>query len=292
MASGPNGREALFQFTRARGARPISASPPPNRSSFNSRAHGARDTTPGMAGARPAVSIHARTGRATRTAKTTACIGCFNSRAHGARDSNLPAFRSAQPVSIHARTGRATGMMVSTALGNRVSIHARTGRATRCGIRIGIARTRFNSRAHGARDPFQHVCCRMGIVSIHARTGRATHGTPHAATTRRFQFTRARGARPDAQGAAQGPAGFNSRAHGARDTTNDRLSAAVYVSIHARTGRATKLAEREDGTGLVSIHARTGRATTPSSRSQPSSMMFQFTRARGARLDRLAEPFR
>ena len=77
-----------------------------------------------------------------------------------------------------------------------------------------------------------------------------------------FQFTRARGARHNGIVGDSTPEGFNSRAHGARDS----IAFGYYltednVSIHARTGRATPSESARMSTMTVSIHARTGRAT-------------------------------
>ena len=233
-------RPSRFQFTRARGARRGTSRPLPCRpSSFNSRAHGARDRQRVQAHRRQGVSIHARTGRATRRG---------------------PVHVGGRGVSIHARTGRATFRHSSADAMNlqfqftrargarpgrparnagcRVSIHARTGRATntifcrpqharfqftraRGARRNGSWRTSpgssFNSRAHGARDPRSAPGSEAGAVSIHARTGRATSGHPCFGWDGEFQFTRARGARRPPRFHAFIPASFNSRAHGARD---------------------------------------------------------------------------
>ena len=82
------------------------------------------------------------------------------------------------------------------------------------------------------------------------------------ATHSRGFNSRAHGARDSRSSAAHsGSDSFNSRAHGARDGYYEPGKAVYHVSIHARTGRATLA-----GVGLhvlehVSIHARTGRAT-------------------------------
>ena len=145
---------------------------------------------------------------------------CFNSRAHGARDEDgVPAVPLGGGVSIHARTGRATQPAMRDSTRIQVSIHARTGRAT----------------VHVQHRLAEHT------VSIHARTGRATGGAARAASAMSFQFTRARGARPPAPPDAGWSRWFQfTRARGARPGTPRRFRGVGVVSIHARTGRATR----------------------------------------------------
>ena len=228
----------LFQFTRPRGARPgslggrfrreVSIHAPTGgatpllgldtygASSFNSRAHGGRDSA---------------------ASHVPHALARFNSRAHGGRDTPFWAnprrktFQFTRPrgarrllavlpchfvVSIHAPTGGATlrGAPCDKVL--RVSIHAPTGGATLAdGLPHG--RRRFNSRAHGGRDSsarsarasslFQFTRPRGArqkinyyviggqYVSIHAPTGGATPSAKKCLRGKRFQFTRPRGAR-------------------------------------------------------------------------------------------------
>ena len=80
------------------------------------------------------------------------------------------------------------------------------------------------------------------MVSIHARTGRATQLQKSKKGKKMFQFTRARGARRRWCFRRTGRWCFNSRAHGARDTSRRRGCRRTTVSIHARTGRATPAA--------------------------------------------------
>ena len=144
------------------------------------------------------------------------------------------------------------------------------------------ARSGFNSRAHGGRDP---------------------NSFWRSMTRRSFQFTRPRGARPWAQNAWPASARFQfTRPRGAR-----RLLAVLpchfVVSIHAPTGGATLRGAPCDKVLRVSIHAPTGGATLAdglphgrrrfnsrahggrdsSARSARASSLFQFTRPRGAR---------
>ena len=176
------------------------------------------------------------------------CCRSFNSRAHGARDRAREAKSSRrQPVSIHARTGRATIASPSTSL---------------------LSQFQF-TRARGAR--------RLGRIPTTQRPS--------------FQFTRARGARPCRGLFRREETGFNSRAHGARDGQQHRERRKMqkfqftrargarrdpaprlfgrWVSIHARTGRATGERQGHGLRGGVSIHARTGRATSASKNTRP-----------------------
>ena len=229
-----------FQFTRARGARPDGRLRVQLEDGFNSRAHGARDLRGYTVIPPKAVSIHARTGRATYLQTYPAREDGFNSRAHGARD-----VRRAGPGDdtrfqfTRARGARPPGILqgptreefqFTRARGARhpappnylgtpiVSIHARTGRATHAPRCPTPCTGCFNSRAHGARD-LGSLTPRLFVqVSIHARTGRATRTKPTPAVR---------------------DICFNSRAHGARDTSAPPSRGMTAVSIHARTGRAT-----------------------------------------------------
>ena len=143
----------VFQFTRARGARQDSPETPCQMVGFNSRAHGARDS-----------SMHAR----------LSTLSFQFTRARGAR---LPPAQHAgvgEAVSIHARTGRATGPPPRLPRGacrfNSRAHGARDDRPDAPHLRVHC----FNSRAHGARDPVRVGVVRVRVVSIHARTGRAT----------------------------------------------------------------------------------------------------------------------
>ena len=273
-----------FQFTRARGARRELAEPESEGGKFQfTRARGARLRRQRRR-AHTVVSIHARTGRATRAVRKNSVFISFQfTRARGAR----PLLSLTHP-------------MVG------VSIHARTGRATPAARWWRWWRTGFNSRAHGARDSRGRLRgCFRDLVSIHARTGRATPHEPgrgqlravsiHARTGRAtrwpwktppqrwFQFTRARGARRRNFPATWAGEGFNSRAHGARDVAvRPRGGRGMFQFTRARGARQVGEAVDERGP-LVSIHARTGRATLLLRYGLVTSV-FQFTRARGARL--------
>ena len=231
---------------------------------FNSRAHGARDCRPYLCGRQGTVSIHARTGRATRPA------------VHHQVQRPL--------VSIHARTGRATTRS-SPFCASPSMFQFTRARGARRGMDsppMGIAEFQF-TRARGARRP------PSGSTAPHRHT---------------FQFTRARGARLYIMIPKTDPVSFNSRAHGARDprsAQSGRSSGCFNSRAHgARDVRRTsahrslgcfnsrahgardRLVRQHAPDLLVSIHARTGRATFLFGFSSPIPR-FQFTRARGAR---------
>ena len=231
----------VFQFTRARGARPCCPRRPRRTRSFNSRAHGARDVRrDGQAthrlrfnsrahGARDWAEnrymlyhngFNSRAHGARDTSAPPPCSPklCFNSRAHGARDHRPGIPLGLRTVSIHARTGRATLDPPAGVPRGRVSIHARTGRATAYWSLRERGFTFQFTRARGARLNLR-LPGGGRTVSIHARTGRATGRWFYWAIKRLFQFTRARGA---------------------RRTRRDAQPRALDVSIHARTGRATR----------------------------------------------------
>ncbi len=251
-----------FQFTRARGARHAIL---PACQVVN------------------IVSIHARTGRATparfrsrhggrfqftrargarrTTSKQLGQFHRFNSRAHGARDAPTEHHRQLVPVSIHARTGRATP---------RASVRAMV--------------EGFNSRAHGARDNGQQAGKAVSSVSIHARTGRATGVVCGRDDVQHVVSIHARTGRATRSPMlSSGSRGFNSRAHGARDSQKRApKSVGEFQFTRARGARLPRRGRKKDGAGFnsrahgardgvlapgvrdgeVSIHARTGRATT------------------------------
>ena len=143
--------------------------------------------------------------------------------------------------------------------------------------------SRFNSRAHGGRDPDAADLLARIPVSIHAPTGGATRkNLVYCSSSARFQFTRPRGARP-------------------RGT----LICVMFhvVSIHAPTGGATRSAAycarytkfqftrprgarlfalAAEGYWCVSIHAPTGGATLDEGRNTGFNRRFN-SRAHGGR---------
>ena len=278
-------RRLEFQFTRPRGARPWPKPVPPGRRSFNSRAHGGRDSeTSSRRGSRRTFQFTRPRGARPGPAIISSSPGNgFNSRAHGGRDFCVP------------RQGGVPRSFNSRAHGGRDLSSATPGNLPRC----------FNSRAHGGRDaprrlhgrPHRRVSIHAPtggataeaqdklaalLVSIHAPTGGATrrdvrqvgrrgfnsraHGgrdqSPkwRAKEREAFQFTRPRGARHANVFGGFRTHGFNSRAHGGRDQCRGAPHPSAAVSIHAPTGGAT-------------------------TRSRPWAWpaRFQFTRPRGAR---------
>ncbi len=278
-------RVTWFQFTRARGARLFQCGDAPLYGGFNSRAHGARDITAGGTARDTAFQFTRARGARPRTDPLPYIAGILFqfTRARGARQDT--------PVELPLEAFRFN----SRAHGARDSFRSAGSRARSC----------FNSRAHGARDSSASVKPGWHDVSIHARTGRATglgtyrpgrylfqftrargarlNTAKPAAIGRSFQFTRARGARPDVprQG-RQGTSCFNSRAHGARDRPVRDYSTSLSVSIHARTGRATKKPDEWRGMGGFNSRAH-GARDWKNKVPFLKALQFQFTRARGAR---------
>jgi len=128
--------DAVFQFTRPRGARPSRADSMASASVFQfTRPRGAR---PG--------------GRACRRA-----AGLFQfTRPRGARRRALLDYSGDIHVSIHAPTRGATNHDHRPRAAEQVSIHAPTRGATAGWPHAGIA-CRFNSRAHAGRDAARHA---------------------------------------------------------------------------------------------------------------------------------------
>ena len=143
-----------------------------------------------------------------------------------------------------------------------VSIHARTGRATT------------------EKQPWHYPLA----VSIHARTGRATAmKAERVGGGEMFQSTPARGGRLATEFKAVGRELFQSTpARGGRLPLCHCCHNFIHVSIHARTGRATRSGLLDVVWHRVSIHARTGRATW-SKHCAYSKRWFQSTPARGGR---------
>ena len=187
-------------------------------------------------------------------------------------------------VSIHAPTGGATGGFGRVMLTVCVSIHAPTGGAThaetKSGTKLSFQFTRprgarrnlpgccagsrrFNSRAHGGRDP-----CR-----------------PYRTCDcwRRFQFTRPRGARHRSRKRRRKTCGFQfTRPRGARLALDREVHDALRVSIHAPTGGATACRTRPRGSRQFQFTRPRGARLRSESVILPA-FSFQFTRPRGAR---------
>ena len=123
-------RGETFQFTRPRGARPVSPPRPRGRCSFNSRARVGRDTTRRISGDRALFQF---------------------TRPRGARPDKDEAFTALSEVSIHAPAWGATDRGGDLVAGDVVSIHAPAWGATRAGSPASRWRC-FNSRARVGRD--------------------------------------------------------------------------------------------------------------------------------------------
>ena len=237
-----------FQSTPARGGRPrVRRYVRAAACSFNPRPHAAGDgcerdrsrhvgncfnPRPHAAGDRPA------------NANLRDVDRCFNPRPHAAGDHKCACRCSFDDcVSIHARTRRATGTSVLMDCRPIVSIHARTRRATPAARHVAARCRRFNPRPHAAGD----------AVSVDSLASRMCFNPrPHAAGDRLpmarppnsllFQSTPARGGRRVAGAGSERTAiSFNPRPHAAGDLRQRTAStAALQVSIHARTRRATR----------------------------------------------------
>ena len=157
---------------------PAPGSIPVSRTSFNSRAHGGRDSvflpcslaTSSFQFTRPRGARH----RLRLSGKIT--LWFQFTRPRGARPQwsrcTVPPHRTA---STAAFMGGATSVALAQDVAIRsFSIHAPTGGATRPSLCAAHTHLCFNSRAHGGRDgTFQSSHDRYG-VSIHAPTGGAT----------------------------------------------------------------------------------------------------------------------
>ena len=187
-------------------------------------------------------STPARGGRHGTTQSHAVPVARFNPRPHAAGDVQHSVSHvhrrscfNPRPHAAGDRSGRRADASVT------VSIHARTRRATR-----GMAQ-----------------CSSSADVSIHARTRRATRGAAASCrTSQRFN------PRPHAAGDVTArdisaiPIGFNPRPHAAGDQRRSaRSSAAIIVSIHARTRRATdhRAATIRNSSVFQSTPARGGR---------------------------------
>ena len=181
-----------FQSTPARGGRQGLGGFAKGYDLFQSTpARGGR-LSPGMPPAARAVSIHARTWRATLNAGDPIIQCKFQSTpARGGRPACACLRR--YTVSIHARTWRATGSRAKCS-GSNISIHARTWRAT-SDVPTGCVASPVSIHARtwrATRGRSGMACYR---VSIHARTWRATRLEGKSFVSDLFQSTPARGGR-------------------------------------------------------------------------------------------------
>ena len=255
----------MFQFTRPRGARPVSKGRAFWNWRFNSRAHGGRDGVRASPARKSVVSIHAPTGGATLVSRSLRLRREFQfTRPRGARRRRAGEHHRRR-VSIHAPTGGATSTTSSTPSPPSFNSRAHGGRDS--SIRYSIIRSEFQftrprgarpvrcvhrhfpvlfqfTRPRGARRGHVGDGAEVDLVSIHAPTGGATGPRGSSQTASRFQFTRPRGARRAIVRRGASRTRFNSRAHGGRDARRVLLAALPLVSIHAPTGGATRRCRR------------------------------------------------
>ena len=163
-------------------------------------------------------------------------------------------------VSIHAPTGGATNIEIGASVFSPFQFTRPRGARHATGAESDLQGVSIHAPTGGATDEILERYCRTN-VSIHAPTGGATCAPTRPRMGLLFQFTRPRGARRRLCSPSRPFRGFNSRAHGGRDDHAGGTSFAFVVSIHAPTGGAT-------AAGLVLA----------------STVAFQFTRPRGARL--------
>ena len=167
------------------------------------------------------VSIHAPTGGATfprslpvqklsfqftrprgARPRDTHCVlvyKCFNSRAHGGRDVERAAGGPRRAVSIHAPTGGATTRRCSPRVRSAFQFTRPRGARRSRPCRPSL-HPRFNSRAHGGRDPRlrdDRVDGRGFNSRAHGGRDEFRHGD---GSRKAFQFTRPRGARQKQKG--------------------------------------------------------------------------------------------
>ena len=276
-------KDATFQFTRPRGARPeeggdlrlggdVSIHAPTGGATVQTveqtpvaefqftRPRGARLNF-AMASV-PADTFQFTRPRGARPSSAPRSIprSRFNSRAHGGRDTVGAAVPAARKVSIHAPTGGATGAPPRGTRRRAVSIHAPTGGATHA-VGAQEESERFNSRAHGGRDTRRGCPDPRPRVSIHAPTGGATWYNPSGIARQRFN-SRAHGGRDRApsRGCAKEKFQFT-RPRGARPTITVLLSR-LGVSIHAPTGGATPPCPTDCGSSSFNSRAHGGRDLT------------------------------
>ena len=184
---------------------------------FNPRPH--------MAGDRPLQRVQA--GEAS-----------FNPRPHMAGDPADTEPRRMGDVSIHARTWRATAELLPRIDESRFNPRPHMAGDSDSSP-AGSRGNRFNPRPHMAGDHSDTRLRGSAGVSIHARTWRATLGAGPTTTPSKFQSTPAHGGRPFAERKATAQPCFNPRPHMAGDEPWPNCPTERYVSIHARTWRAT-----------------------------------------------------
>ena len=232
------------------------------QASFNSRAHGGRDSHRRVGVflfpfqfTRPRGARHPRADGRRRPR-------CFNSRAHGGRDKERDHALRLPEVSIHAPTGGATAGNSAPKIRPKCQFTRPRG-ARQKDRSAGIIHKRFQfTRPRGARQtPLQTLtgCSQFQFTrprgARHAQQqcsppDRSFNSRAHGGRDRTipparfrpdtFQFTRPRGARRGRRTRARCPwRCFNSRAHGGRDGVGSLPELLIFVSIHAPTGGAT-----------------------------------------------------
>ena len=255
------GHPACFN-SRAHGGRDGRSSPGARATGgFNSRAHGGRDSTrrtwrpparfqftrprgarlrvPWMRSLAFAFQFTRPRGARLRGWACSVSTPSFNSRAHGGRDLTMPScWVAPSPFQFTRPRGarRNGGAVYFDAV---VSIHAPTGGATCAPTRPRMGLSFQFTRPRGARQHLEAILHQLEL----------------------FQFTRPRGARLAGVRSHPRSAGFNSRAHGGRDT-RERMIGALICSFNSRAHGGRDGRDRVARLCIhVSIHAPTGGAT-------------------------------
>ena len=231
---------SAFQFTPARGGRPVHGGHCETTQAFQfTPARGGRPAC-SLACAGRTVSIHARAWRATTRKLLSRRACCFNSRPRVAGDTPGMAARGRGAFQFTPARGGRPERAAASLCGHGVSIHARAWRATLLLNKvITISEFQFTPARGGRPSPcqmdpdgllFQFTPARGGrpahdethaldrLVSIHARAWRATSSLASLLWKWAFQFTPARGG---------------------RRAWHPDCAVFALVSIHARAWRAT-----------------------------------------------------
>ena len=213
----------------------------------------------------------------------------FNSRAREGRDGEAVA-RLASEVEFQFTRPRGARLVSASMLPiDDLFQFTRPRGARQCpGVRyFESADVSIHAPARGATQVLSGRRAGNSCFNSRAREGRDTRNEPAVAPESEFQFTRPRGARLMSAAYLARYSKFQfTRPRGARHL-REIHKILKEVSIHAPARGATSSGPRRQARELVSIHAP-ARGATPSPRPSLPNSWFQFTRPRGARLERNA----
>ena len=241
VCSGFRPHVAQFQSTRPRGARREKVEGFGVRISISIHAPAWGATcADGRANPSHHISIHAPTRGATFSFMSFTFAGLFQStRPRGARPLTKKKFTTLLDFNPRAHAGRDCCRCACQGGHWHFNPRAHAGRDTAL-VRRGQRRDHFNPRAHAGRDG-----------SSRRQTTSAPDFNPRAHAGRDFRSCSSR----------DSCSYFNPRAHAGRDVALDRCYEEVFISIHAPTRGATKVAVAALYRPLISIHAPTRGAT-------------------------------